>query len=421
MPLVGRIVISWDSKTDRRDNMKITDVRLRQLEGTLKYPGTFWEERLRMPADIYPRFKARGAEVLVRWPIPLEGDRYKVTGIFVQIETDEGVIGLAGPINYGASPLYIDTQLKPILLGQDPMAIELLWDQMYRNAIHGRKGDNMHAISYIDIALWDLKGKFLGQPVYKLLGGPVQDKIPAYASALGYSLEPEKVKERVREFVRQGYRGTKWFVREGPPDGPEGVRKNVELMRTLREAAGEDMKIMLDCWNSWDVPYTLKMAELLAEYRPFRFEEAVLPDLPQSYARLRASCPVTIAGGEHEYTRWGCKMLMDMGAMDIYQMDPVWAGGISEVSKICTLASAYDVQVIPHGSLVPVNAQVSFAQNSAVVPMMEHLVVLDKVLQFFFKSPLRPVNGFVTPPEAPGVGIELDESKIESERDISWG
>ncbi len=400
--------------------MKITNIRLRQLEGTMKYPGTLWEERLRRPTDIYPRFKTQGADVLgAGRTVPLGDGRYKVTGTFVQIETDEGVSG-TGPISVGSVPFYIDTQLKPLLIGQDPMAIELLWDQMYRNAIHGRKGDNMMAISSIDIALWDIKGKFLGQPVYKLLGGPVQDKIPAYASALGSSIEPEKAKERVKEFIRQGYTATKWFVREGPSDGPEGVRKNIELMKALREAAGEDMEIMIDCWSSWDVPYTLKMADLLAEYRPFWFEEPVLADLPQSYARLRADCPVTIAGAEHEYTRWGVKMLMDMEALDVYQVDTAWAGGISEVSKICTLASAYNVQVIPHGGSVP-NAQVSFAQNSVVTPMVEYLVIHQEIGQFFLKNPVKPVNGFITPPTAPGVGLDLDESKIESERDIKWG
>jgi L-alanine-DL-glutamate epimerase-like enolase superfamily enzyme len=190
-------------------------------------------------------------------------------------------------------------------------------------------------------------------------------------------------------------------------------------MKALREAAGEDMKIMIDCWNSWDVPYTLKMADVLAEYHPFWFEEPVLADLPQSYARLRATCPITIAGAEHEYTRWGCKMLMDMGAVDIYQVDTAWAGGISEVSKICTLASAYDVQVIPHGGSVP-NAQLSFAQNSVITPMVEYLVIHQEIGQFFLKNPVKPVNGFITPPTAPGVGLDLDESKIESERDIKW-
>ena len=402
--------------------MKITNIRIRQLEGTMNYPGTFWEERYRRPIDIYPRFKALSAqEIFANWGVtPLGDDRYKVTRIFVQIETDEGISGIGGPIAPAAPAFYIDTQLKPLLIGQDPIATELLWNQMYRNAIHGRKGDNMHAISYIDVALWDIKGKWLGQPVYRLLGGPVQDRIPAYASAAGYSIEPEKAKERVRQFVQQGYRATKWFIREGPTDGPEGVRKNVELMKALREAAGDDMDIMIDCWNSWDVPYTLKMAELLKEYRPFWFEEPVLADLPQSYARLRAACPVKITGAEHEYTRWGCKILMDMEALDIYQVDPLWAGGISELNKICVLASAYDVQVIPHGGMPQVNAQISFAQNVTVTPMMEYLCVLNELFQFFMKNPMKPVNGFFTPPTLPGVGLELDENKIESECDMRW-
>ncbi|MFH1639972.1 MAG: enolase C-terminal domain-like protein [Chloroflexota bacterium] len=400
--------------------MKITNIRLRRVEGAMQYAGTFFEERRGEPLDIYPRFKARGADVVSGVSGKTADGRYKVIRTFVQIDTDEGISGLGGPIGGNAPCLYIESQIKPLIMGQDPMAIELLWDQMYRNAVGGRKGDNMTAISYIDIALWDIKGKYLGQPVCKILGGPMQRKIPAYVSASGYSLEPEKVKERVKELKRQGYIATKWFCRMGPDDGQEGIRKNIALMQAAREAGGENMEIMLDAWNSWTVPYTLKMAELLKEYRPAWFEEPVLPDLPQSYAKLRAACPVPIAGGEHEYTRWGFKMLMDMEAADVYQPDPTWAGGLSEVMKICTLASAYDVKIIPHGSSVQVNAQISFAQNSVATPMMEYLIVRNEATQFFFKNPMKPVNGYFTPPTAPGIGIELDESKIESERDISF-
>ena len=400
--------------------MKITNVRLRKLEGTMKYPEGYGGGRLRTPRDIYPRFKAQDTMVWGgRQSIPLGDGRYKVGSTYIQIDTDEGVSGI-GPVGGLVPSFYIDTQFKPILMGQDPMAIELLWDQMYRSIVGGRNGGGMFAISSIDIALWDLKGKALGQPVHKLLGGPVRDKIPAYAQSLGLSIEPEKAKERVKGYVRDGYHATKWYVREGPTDGPEGVRKNIELMKALREAAGEDMEIMIDCWNSWDVPYTLKMAELLAEYRPFWFEQPVLPDLYQSFAQLRAACPVTIAGGEHTYTRWSFKMLMDMGAMDVYNPEPLFTGGISEVNKICTLASAYDVQVVIHGSLVPVSTQISFAQNSVVTPMIEYQVVGQEIAQFFLKNPVKPVNGFITPPMAPGVGLDLDESKIESEQDIKW-
>jgi len=359
-------------------------------------------------------------EIMAREPVLIKEGVYKVRSRFLQIDTDEGVSGLAGPMFFQSAGYYIDSQLKPLLIGQDPMAIEYLWDRMYRSAIHGRKGEHMAAISYVDVALWDIKGKWLEQPVYKLLGGPVQDKIPAYASCLCCSIEPEKVKERVRDLAREGYTGCKWFVREGPQDGPEGERKNVELVSAIREAGGPDMNIMIDAWNSWDVPYTMKMADMLGEYNPYWFEEPVMPDMVESSARLRSLCPVPIAGAEHEYTRWGAKILMDMGALDIYQFDATWAGGISELMKICTLASAYDVPVVPHGVSVQATLQVSFAQNTVLVPMMEYLIVEQERLQHFLKDPIRPVNGFVTPPAAHGVGLDLDENKIESERDINW-
>ena len=197
--------------------MKITDVRVRELQGTMEYPGAFWEERLRMPNDIYPDFKKQGAELMSREPAMIEEGLYRIKSRFLQIDTDEGVSGIAGPLFFRSAGFYIDTQLKQLLIGEDPMAIERLWDRMYRSAIHGRKGENMAAISYVDIALWDIKGKWLGQPVYKLLGGPVQEKIPAYASCLCCSIEPKKVRERVKGLVKQGYTASKWFVSEGLP------------------------------------------------------------------------------------------------------------------------------------------------------------------------------------------------------------
>jgi L-alanine-DL-glutamate epimerase-like enolase superfamily enzyme len=398
--------------------MKITKVRLRQVEGVMKHPDPFWEERLVRPVDVYPKFKAQGAS---EYPPRIGRGRYAMEAIFVEIETDEGVTGLAGSISPVVA-LYIDTQLRSILEGADPIAIELLWDQMYRYAIHGRKGDNMMAISAVDNALWDLKGKWLGQPVHRLLGGPTRDELRAYASCLGYSLEPAKVRQRAQEFVKQGFRHQKWFFRHGPADGPEGMAKNIELVRTLREAVGDGVELMLDCWNSWDVPYTIEMAHRLKEYRPYWLEECVLADKPESYAKVHAAVRPTlirISGAEHEYTRWGFKMLLDMDAMDIYQPDLNWAGGISEVMKICALASAYDAQVIPHGGPVP-SIHVLFAQPPSTCPLQEYLIKWNEVGQFFYKEPIVPVNGVLKPPTKPGIGVELDESKIEKEQELSW-
>ena len=176
----------------------------------------------------------------------------------------------------------------------------------------------------------------------------------------------------------------------------------------------------VDAWMSWDVPYTIAMAERLAEYRPRWIEEPVLPDKIESSAAIRKAVDIQIATGEHEYTRWGHKALMDAGAADVLQPDIYWAGGLSEVAKICTLASAYDLVVIPHGHSVPATAHLIASQPPNVCPLLEYLINWNKIHQFFFKNPVCPHNGVVALPQGPGMGVELDEDKIDSRRELSW-
>jgi len=388
--------------------MKITDIRLLQLSGTMEHEGKFWEERLIRPIDIYPEHRAEG-------PGGTEG-KYRIQAIFLHIDTDEGVSGIAGPI--GSDQARIIRGFKSMLQGEDPRAYERIWDKLYRQSVHGRKGTTMMAISAVDCALWDIRGKWADAPVYRLLGGPTRDKIPAYASALGYSLEPEKVRERAIDMVKEGYRAMKWFFRNGPMDGPKGMAKNVELVRTLREAVGDDVDIMLDCWMSWDVPYTIQMAERLEQYHPRWLEEPVLPDKIESCAAIRKAIKIPISTGEHEYTRWGLKALMDAQAADVLQPDIYWAGGLSEVVKICTLASAYDLPVVPHGHSTPTTAHLMASQPANVCPLLEYLVKWNQIHQFFLKYPVKPEGGFVTLSERPGMGLELDEAKIESQQEF---
>ena len=262
----------------------------------------------------------------------------------------------------------------------------------------------MMALSGVDCALWDLKGKHFGVPVYQLLGGPTRTEIPAYASMLGHSLDPELVYEKAQEMVAQGFRATKWFFRDGPTDGKAGIERNLRLVRTLREAVGPDVDIMLDCWMSWDVPYTIQMARRLEEYHPRWIEEPVLPDKIEQYAEIRRNVNIPISGGEHEYTRWGLKQLMDAGACDVYQPDIYWAGGISEMQKICALASAYDVPVIPHGASVHASAHLTAAWPEPTIPLLEYLVKHNDLRQFFLATPLNPVDGVVTLPDDAGLG-----------------
>jgi L-rhamnonate dehydratase len=399
--------------------MKITNVRLRELTGTLEHEGEYWEERLLRPVDVYPEFRAQPAAAGFWLPAKIEEGSYQVRSVVLQIETDEEVYGLAGLIAHEVAYI-IDQQFRGLLVGADPRATERLWDVMYREAVHGRKGATMMAISAIDCALWDLKGRWLGQPLYRLLGGPIRETVPAYASMLGYSLEPERLRQRGQEIAAQGYTATKWFPRHGPSEGREGIARNVEVMATLREAVGPDIDVMLDAWMSWNVPYTVAMSERLAEYAPRWIEEPVMPDKIDACAEIHRRSRVPIATGEHEYTRWGLKLLMDAGAADVLQPDTYWAGGISEMVKIVALASTYDVPVIPHGHSVPTNLHLTAALPATTSPILEYLVKWNDLLQFFWKEPVKPVNGIVTVPQTPGIGIDIDPAKVDSERDLRW-
>jgi L-alanine-DL-glutamate epimerase-like enolase superfamily enzyme len=397
--------------------MKITAVRCVQYSGAMDFPGVFWEERLIRPVDIYPQYRAE----MERWPEPGHAGTYPMTSTFVHIETDAGISGTGGPITADQA-FIIRRSMEHYLLGADPLAIERLWDILYRAAVHGRKGVEMMAISAIDCALWDIRGKWANVPVYVLLGGPMRDDLPAYASALGYGLDPDRATTVVKEIVGKGYRATKWFPRWGPADGRAGIAKNVDLMRTLREAAGPDVDIMIDAWMSWDVPYTLAMAERFAEYQPRWIEEPVLPDKPASYAEITAKIGhgIAVSGAEHEYTRWGIHQLMQAHAMHVYQPDIYWAGGISELLRIATLASVYDVMLIPHGHSTPATAHFLYAQPVTLCPLLEYLIKWNTIHQWFLRYPVEPVNGFVPIPTRPGIGMELDEAKIEKQQELAF-
>lgn len=397
--------------------MKIIGTRFLRVKTTWNYQGPMAEERLVRPIDIYPEYRAKGPNS------PLDpsqgGPPYPVEGIFLYVDTDQGVSGMYGPIGEGEARI-IASHFAPILVGEHPHAVERIWDKMYRHAIHGRKGETMMALSKVDLALWDLKGKLLGAPVYQLLGGPSRDKIRAYASMLGHSIEPEMVAKRVKEVVAQGYTATKWFFRCDPTEGREGMRKNLELIRTVRQAAGPDVEIMFDAWSSWNVPYTQRMAELAAEYRPWWFEEPVLADMIPQYAELRRTIStLAIAGGEHEYTRWGIKALLDAEAVDILQPDPTWAGGLTEMTKICALASAHGIPVIPHhGGMASTHLIAS--QTITTCPIQEWLIQHGARGQVFLRHKIEPVHGYIELPTGPGLSMELDESVIESRQEITF-
>ncbi len=395
--------------------MRVTNVRLFELTGVMQHDGPFWEDRLARPVDVYPEHYG---ETFAGWAHDQRSEGYRVAAWFLEIETDAGLTGLGGPATRDWAEV-IARELRPFIVGQDPLASERIWDSMYRFAIHGRKGVVMQAISVVDCALWDLKGKWAGAPVHQLLGGPTRTELPVYASMLGFSVDPERAYQRAQDFHQQGYRAQKWFFRHSPPAGRDGMRKNVDMVRSVREAVGEDDDVMLDCWSSWNVPYTIEMADLLEDLRPRWLEEPVLADMVASCAEIRRSIRIPVATGEHEYTRWGIKGLLDAEAADVIQADTYWAGGISEMLKIGALCSAYDRVVIPHGHSVPANVQLIASQPAWSFPLVEYLVKWNAIHQFFFKNPVVPKNGMITVPTAPGMGMEIDEAKVTERHDMA--
>ncbi len=342
-----------------------------------------------------------------------------VNAIYVRIGTDAGVEGFYGPVDKEVA-IVVNEQLRPFLMGKDALAQEKLWDQLYRSNRLSRRGLFLMAISAVDNTLWDLRGRYFKTPVYRLLGGPSRASVEAYGSCLGYSLEPEKVQARAAEVKSQGFRYQKWFLAYGPGDGPEGMRKNVDLVRLLREAVGEDTELMFDVYSGWDQSYTLAWAKQVERYRPRWIEEATQAEKIDSFAQLRKGTSIPIASGEHIQGRWEVYDYLKEGALNVVQCDPEWCGGTSELIKICAVASLFDVPVIPHGHSLHAALHVIASQSPAVCPLAEYLILKMKSYYHFEKNPPVLTRAHFSLPESPGYGIELDDAKVESRQQLHW-
>jgi L-rhamnonate dehydratase len=389
--------------------VKIVDVRLFRIEG--EGPAWTFEDRAVEALDLYPnhvRATAGAGDV----PTYLRAS-------YVEIVTDEDVSGLYGPID-DRQAFLIATDLRSLLVGADPLAIEHLHDRMLRLHRHGRAGLFVNAISAIDNALWDLRGKAAGEPVYRLLGGPTRDRVPVYASMLGYSVGPERAAAAAAAHKGMGFDAQKWFFAYGPGAGTEGLRQNLAMARAVREAVGEGYPIMFDAFMGWDATYAADMLRGLEPVAPHWVEEPVPPERLDVFRRLASSTRIRLATGEHAHTRWQIKQLLDAG-VGVIQADPDWAGGITEQRHICSLCSAYDVPVVAHGHAIAVSLHVAASQSPQVVPMIEYLVNIQERNQFFQATILRPIDGALELPTAPGLGIDLDPSKAKDRRGVPFG
>lgn len=394
--------------------LKITAVEIWELHGQREAVRGVDQQYQVNPNDIYEELRQKPYHDSLN-PV---SSKTPISALYLKIVTD-GLEALYGPIDKEVA-IVVDEQLRPFLLGKDGLAQETLWDQMYRSNRHARRGHFLMAISAVDNALWDLRGRYFKTPVYRLLGGPTRKSIEAYASCLGYSVELDKAQARAAQIKTDGYRYQKWFLAYGPGDGPEGMRKNVDLVRVLRETVGDDVELMFDVYSGWDLSYTLEWAKQVERYRPRWIEEATQAEKIGSFAQLRKGTSIPIASGEHIQGRWEVYDYLKEGALSVVQCDPEWCGGTSELMKICTLASVFDVPVIPHGHSLHAALHLIASQSPAVCPLAEYLILKMRSYYHFEKHSPVPQRAHFELTDAAGYGIELDDSKIESRQKMHW-
>jgi L-rhamnonate dehydratase len=384
--------------------MKITDVRTRVVEwrGKTVAPQPHFctnpMDLLDLPSDSMGSFRFHG------W-------------LIVEVFTDAGLVGIG---NAALAPRItkqvIDLYLKPLLIGKDPFDYEFLWQHMYRQTMaFGRKGVAMVAISAVDIALWDVMGKAAHQPVFKLLGGRTKPKIPVYASRL-YSQPLDQLSQEAASYKAQGYQAMKLRFGWGPLDGAAGMQRNLELLRTVREAIGYETDLMADAYMGWTLDYARRMLPLLEPFHLRWLEEPVIPDDIQGYAALKALGRVPIAGGEHEHTIYGFRELLDARAVDYIQFDTNRVGGITQARKVQALAESCSVPVVPHAGQMHNFHVVMSSLNS---PIAEFFPAVDveignELFWYIFDGEPTPVNGYIDLREdVPGLGITIKEDALQ--------
>ena len=321
------------------DTLKITGVRIvktRPKRPVPEYepaPGSWSTHGVEVanPVSIYPKYKPN------RNLFRPDRDHPQVGSFTVEIETDKGIKGYGngGP---AGGPI-VKGHLTKLLLGENALDIERIWDILWRSTMsYGRKGVVINAISAVDVALWDIAGKAWGLPVWRLLGGRIHERIPCYCTGNDF--------EQHAEF---GYTRLKIALPHGPADGREGIRKNFETAKRARQAVGPEGDVMIDCWMALTERYTLELAEALEPLDVYWLEECLPPDDYEGFGRLRERIKSTrIVTGQHVYTRYGFRRLLEVNGAEIWQPDVKWCGGLTELRRIAALAAAYDIPVIPH-------------------------------------------------------------------------
>ena len=354
-------------------------------------------------------------------PLPFQNDGQAPFRFFswlvVEVQTDDGHVGYG---NAGLCPdlckQIVDTKLSGLLLGENPLNTEYLFEKMYRSTVaYGRKGAVLAAISAIDIALWDIKGLVMNQPVFMLLGGRTKEAIPSYYSRL-YTRNLDSLQAEAQHYKQEGFTGMK--LRCGYPmtEGIAGMKKNIEMVRVVRETVGDDVDIMLECYMGFNYTYSRR---LLKELEPFNLrwvEEMLLPDEIHNFAKLKKETSIPLSGGEHEYARYGFHDLLQADALDIFQFDTNRVGGFTEAQKICNMALVHGVEVIPHGGNMH---NLHVVMSSFACPMAEYfpqteIEVGNEMFWYIFDGEAIAENGQLQLDDnKPGMGLTLKNDYLD--------
>ncbi|WP_048098600.1 enolase C-terminal domain-like protein [Candidatus Acidianus copahuensis] len=322
---------------------------------------------------------------------------------FLGLKSENDVISIV-ETSVQACRLAVD--ISKVIKGLDLSNRNMIWDLLYRYTLPiGRSGIILHAISAIDLLIHDSYAKELGIPVYNLLGGKTRDKIRAYASHLHPTANEELEKEAL-SYIEQGFTAMKMRFSSGPSD-PLGVEKNVQLVRTIRDAVGYDVELAGDAWMSWNLNFSLKMAKKLSKYEVTWIEEPLLPDDFDGYNYLTKKTEISIAAGEHHYYLYDFKRLLDSGVR-ILQPDSLWVGGITAMKRISGMAESYGAIIIPHTSNI-YNLHFIISEPESVCTMAEYLTRY-RWLEDHVKNPPRPDRGMFKLEELSGFGLKYSFS-----------
>jgi galactonate dehydratase len=334
----------------------------------------------------------------------------------VRVRTDDGLEGIGeGTINYRVRAIHGAVQdFAEYLLGKDASQIERHWQALYRNSFFRGGPIQMTALSAIEQALWDIRGKAFGVPVWDLLGGAARDRIPVYTHGGGRS--PQEAAERCIKLVEDGFRGIKLGIPGSvePVMDERAVRATVAQVRAVREAVGPDVKLMVDCHAKPTPPVAIRLAQELAPFNLLFMEEPIPPENIDALALVARSSPVPLATGERLFTRWGFREVVEKQAVAVLQPDLGHAGGILETKKIAALAETYYVSVAPHNPRGP-GVTMASLHVAACTPnfLIQEMVHEDPLREHLLVAPLQVRDGHVDLPRAPGLGLRFDESLAE--------